>query len=141
MNINTKPLFDFGLSESEVSDLMIFLQGQVSLDLFARMKESFSVEDKQKIESELSRMVNDVGRVDYLESFYLQKTGQSLTDSAKEILQEYLDLVAKLLVKGEKDLDRISRAGEETVGKLETALKGKDYPQVKAILDRLLTKN
>ncbi len=139
--VNFQPLIDLGIPQETIRDLIIFLQGQVCLDLYRKIRSTFDHEELKKMDSELGNCQDQNSQIELLEKHYFQKTGKHFLDSAYEILQQYLDLLAAVFRQTADDLKRLSGLEEKDLRAVKLAVDKKDFGQVKILLDRFLGEN
>ncbi len=137
MDENIQKLRDYGLSDEDIQDLLQGLQDEVSIAVFYDVMESFSDEERDSFEKELSAM-DEPTRLDFLADKYFEKSGKKLLTRVLEIVERYISLMANILTKYKELAEKIGDVEIDVLEKkIDKLSKAKDWEGVKKVLDSL----
>lgn len=136
--INFQLLLESGMPQEKIRELVIYLQGQVCLDLYQKIRTTFDQPELVRMDKEFAAEKDQTKQIELLEKYYFQKTGKHFLDSAYEILQRYLDLLVAIFRQATEDLQKIAKLKKADLEAVKSAVDKKDYPQIKVLLDKFL---
>jgi hypothetical protein len=122
--LNTKPLQEIGLPEEEMRKLVISLMSFANLELRAKLTKVLGQETKET-------------DIEGLEGAYHQKTGNYFMEELRQILNEYISLTAKMLVKVKDQAVTAASKDPQKVKALDEAVKNKDFDLAAKLTDEL----
>lgn len=139
--LNFSSLLNLNLKREQIAEMLQVLSGQICMNLYEEIKNSFNEAEKADLEQKMSRITEQTEQVELLEEIYFQKTHQNFLDTANTLAQKYLDLLAEILAQTKQDLAAVEQCDQIKKQELETAMDQKDYLKVKTLLDEILGKN
>jgi hypothetical protein len=110
--LNFQPLVKIGLTPEQAQKMAAAVMPLVQLKLQTKVEEALGAEKMIELKAEADKKKLDfVASLDLIDAAYRQKTGQYLMEQMRLLINEHLELMAKVIVRAKADGAKLAQSG------------------------------